>query len=375
MDAAAEASFASLPHALALAVLARVPADTRLRCREVCRAWRDALDDASAWWRLDMRGVEPPHATLPLLRAAAARAHGQLRSLDVSGAALLTHPMLLGLLEQHAGALRELRVCSGTFLSAEHHVLALLRAAPHLHALHAHVRCLNVRTAIALLRNEPPFAAVRVAQLHVNFSGDGSDDAASMPAFATAVAAHASLEGVSVLSAPLHLPAALDAFVDAALARRLRRISFFACKLDAQAAPALARLLGGGALTELCITYGPLLDAPAATLLGNALRANRTLASLSLIRAQLWHDAAAGATLLGALVGHPSLKQLNFRDNAVGTSTAVATDALFALVAAPASVDAGVRELDIQGSALGRDVLDALLAAAARSSQTLQLHV
>jgi hypothetical protein len=82
--------------------------------------------------------------------------------------------------------------------------------------------------------------------------------------------------------------------------------------LSPASAPALARLLSSGTLTTLNIQNDghALLDAPAAALLGDALRANATLTSLTLYHTQLWSDRAAAAALLSALAGHASLRQL-----------------------------------------------------------------
>jgi hypothetical protein len=129
------------------------------------------------------------------------------------------------------------------------------------------------------------------------------------------VAAHASLVELRLYRAQLDVPAVLDAFVDAALSLPLlRTVQLVACGLSPASAPALARLLGSGTLTALTIhiseSSDASLDAPVAVLLGDALRANTTLTSLTLGSAQLWSDRAAVAALLGALTGHASLRQL-----------------------------------------------------------------
>lgn len=63
-----------------------VPADTRLRCREVSRAWRDWLSTETALWRhLDLSNTSgiTAHVSDALLAAAAARAGGGLLSLNL----------------------------------------------------------------------------------------------------------------------------------------------------------------------------------------------------------------------------------------------------------------------------------------------------
>jgi hypothetical protein len=71
--AATAAPLAPLPQSLVRAVFARVPVDTRLRCREVSHGWCDTLSDAAFWTELDLSdgsGVVA-RVTPKLLRAAA----------------------------------------------------------------------------------------------------------------------------------------------------------------------------------------------------------------------------------------------------------------------------------------------------------------
>jgi Ran GTPase-activating protein (RanGAP) involved in mRNA processing and transport len=160
-------------------------------------------------------------------------------------------------------------------------------------------------------------------------------------ALAADLAAHTSLTGICFELAPLNVPAALDAVVDAALACRLSFVELHDCGLSPASAPALVRLLRGDTLAELNIDieFEQLLDAPAATLLANTLRANTSLTSLTLTAIQLWHDAAAAAELVGTLTAHPRLRVLDLSDNqphAAGMQAAEAGAALAALVLANA---------------------------------------
>jgi hypothetical protein len=94
--------------------------------------------------------------------------------------------------------------------------------------------------------------------------------------------------------------------------------------------------LGGGTLTALAIEENEaLLDLPAATLLGNALRANSTLTSFT-FHVGLWHDMDVAAALLGALTGHRSLRTLNLAFNNMAAVAPAAGAALGALIAANA---------------------------------------
>ena len=77
----------ALPRPLALAIFALLPVDTRLRCIEVSRAWRALLADTSFWASVNLSSVDSGVArfSLPLFRAAVAKAGGQLRALDLTG--------------------------------------------------------------------------------------------------------------------------------------------------------------------------------------------------------------------------------------------------------------------------------------------------
>jgi hypothetical protein len=338
--------------------------DTRLRCAEVCRGWRTAVAERSLWLRLDLSlasGVAARLLTEALLRAAAARAGGGLLSLAVVDCPAITRDALLAVATANAATLQEARLCLGSWrgLSCEQ-LEALLRGAPLLRTLHADLRC-SVAEARRFLRNEPPFEALRVRQLHV--SGFAGDEVATL-ALAADVTAHATAHGsvseVYFVGAPLGAAAALDAVVEAALTCRLRRVKLLACDLSPASAPALARLLGGSALTALEI-YGSdeqLLDEPAAVLLGNALRADTTLTSLLLSAVRLWQEPAAAVALLNALTAHPSLCELDVNDNRVGTAQHRAGAALGALVAANAPT---LRRLGIIGNRLGDAGMAALV--------------
>jgi hypothetical protein len=308
--------FAALPHALALAIFSRLTVEQRLRCTEVCRGWRATLGDHAAWLQLDLTRADGSECSEALLRAATSRAGGQLRSLRlVCGYAL--HGALFAVAAGNAATLQELSINAlGVTFPQHRHVRilqALLRAVPQLRTLEADVHCFAA-DAYRALRNEPPFGPLRVRHLSVSAHGATAD---TVLALAADLAAHASLASVWLQAAPLDAPAALDAVVDAALARSLSSVRLNGCRLSPASAPALARLLRGDTLTELDIHGGhdQLLDAPAAALLANALRANTSLTALTLHSIDLWRDAAAAAELLTALTAHPRLRLLDLSSN------------------------------------------------------------
>jgi hypothetical protein len=363
--------FATLPHALALALFALLPVDQRLRCAEVCPAWRAMLSDVSLWLRLDLSpagGVA--RATDALVRAAAARAAGGLRALDLTDCVDITQGAMRSVAAENAGALVELRMaaaCCVRFVSMQQ-LEALLHAAPLLRVLEADADCGSAEDARRVLRNEAPFRPLRVHSMYVSglyVSGvyvPGFADAAAVRSCAEDAAAHASLTGLAVSNAPLNEPDLLDAIVDLALHCRLTYLVLHECGLSPASAPALARLVGGSALSTLALcnhepAEHPLLDEPAALLLGNALRANTTLTSATFKCMELFNDAAAVTTLLGALTAHPSLQKLDLSynysddeadDHAPAALTAAGA-ALGTLVAANAPA---LRELRLQESCL-----------------------
>lgn len=104
----ARAVHASAPLALPL-LLDHLPAESRLACAAVCRAWRAALADPALWLRLTLQ----PAARLPtsrVLAAASARAAGRLEFLDASAVAdALSEDALLAALRANP-ALQTLRL-------------------------------------------------------------------------------------------------------------------------------------------------------------------------------------------------------------------------------------------------------------------------
>jgi hypothetical protein len=340
-------ALAPLPLALVLFIFSLVPVDQRLRCLEVCKGWYATLSERSLWMRLDISATAGlvPRATDALLRAAEARAAGQLQALDLTDCVGITHEALLAVVRANADTLTELRMegsCglryNGSFTVVSD-IEAVLDAAPRLLAEDVH--CDGVAEAHRLrklLRNEGPLTVttdvVRVRKLHVR----GVNDEAGVLALAADLPAHTWLKEVHVHGAPLRTLAALDAVADA-LALRLPSLTLADCHMTPASVPALARIINGGALTELCVWNGmqELLDQPAATLIADALRANSALTSLKLLACSFWEDAAGAVLILGALTAHRSLRTLDLDMNATqaGEQHAPALGAaLGALVAA-----------------------------------------
>jgi hypothetical protein len=213
-------ALAPLPHALVLFIFSLVPVDQRLRCLEVCKGWYATLNERSLWLRLDLSATAglARRATKALLRAAAARAAGQLQALHLTDSDIITHEALMPVLRANADTLTELRMegCLRDRYGDAHafvgQVEAVLGAAPRLRLLAADVDCNGAAEAHWLLRNEGAFAALRVRNLRVDMAGE-----AGVVALAADWPAHTWLKDVRLVRAPLRTLAALDAVVDAAL--------------------------------------------------------------------------------------------------------------------------------------------------------------
>jgi hypothetical protein len=363
-----------LPLSVVLHIFSLLPLHTRLRCAEVCRGWRAVVSTRSLWTRLNVSEANGFVRTAifctmdGVLRSASARASGGLQSLTVD-TEFVSLQQLLRVAADNAGALQELRVLRSerpmgrlAWRLEVDALRQLLHAAPQLRTLAADLygADLDVQAVRTALRNEAPFGPLRVRHLRTTL--DGVDEA-GLVSLTADVAAHASLTWLTLEHAPLHMPAAINAVVDAALACQLQTVSIVSCGLSPASAPALARLLSSDALTtlELCWVDVQLLDAPAAAVLAVALRANSTLTSLALDNVAVWRDADAAAELLGALHGHASLRVLHLRCNDVEEAHQAAAGAtLGALVVANAP---SLTHLDVFGCDLGDDGLRPLFEA------------
>jgi hypothetical protein len=372
-----------LPLSVVLHIFSLLPVDVRMRCAEVCRGWRSVLSERSLWTHLDFSptsGVPllADAAMEALLRAAVARARGGLQSLDVYECTF-DDDVLRRLVAANAGTLTRLRVGGSGFVGMSNAAMeALLRAAgPRLVSLEADLDCTSFASARAALRGEPPFTpALRVASLCV---ADAAGDPDALAALAADVAAHEALSTIAVNAVALDTDTKLDAVVDAALARRMHGVLFFLCSLPPTCAPALARLVRGGALASLCVCGGDdaphppqLLDDAAAGVLAPALRASTSLLRLSLDAVGLWHAEGGARALCAALCGHVSLRELELRYNSARAAGrgALAGECLAAIVAANAPA---LARLDVSECDLGDDGLRPLFAALAHNSHLRKL--
>jgi hypothetical protein len=379
-ERASSSALAPLPLPLVLHIFSLLSVDARACAACVSRGWYTTLLERSLWARLNLSpssGVRV-RVTDAVLAGAAAKACGQLAELDVSDCPRVSFEALLAAVQANGGALRELRICSRDYFARQNldavRIEQLLLAAPQLATLFADARSheISVPDARRMLRNEPPFQPLRLRALGVGFPAHA--DEASMLTLAADMAAHASLECVGLERAPLHTLAALDALVDAALARQMRSVSLWGCSVMPAVAPALVRLFSSGALAELSILeQAQLLDGPSAALLGDALRANSTITKLCFSDAGFWRDPDAAATLLRALTGHASLRKLMlFNNNLAALHNTVAGAALGALIAADAPA---LTELDLSFNRLHDAALRPLFEALPANAHLRTLNV
>jgi hypothetical protein len=365
-------AFACLPPAVVLHVLSLLPVDARARAAAVCRGWRDALAERSMWTRLDLSptsGVARGRVTDAFLAAVSARAAGHVEALNITSCERITRPALLAVVNANAGTLCELRAWHRGHERplSRLEVEQMLQAAPRLQLWQVEcVDCASFADAHRVLGNQPPFGPLQARCCKVSCSNDDATEhtEAAVRAVAADIVTHASLQELIWWNgAGWHIPA-LDAVVDAALARRLTALRMFTGgTVSPAAAVALARLLDGGALTELLVANSRTfwVDEPAAAVLGAALRRNTTLTSLSVLGSCLFDDAAAATLLLDALTAHPTVRVLHVGGNWVHNAAAAAGRALGALLAAnaPALLELGMDSCNLGDAGL-RPVMDAL---------------
>jgi hypothetical protein len=376
----APAGFASLPHALALNIHSRLPVDARARAACVCRGWCTTLADVSLWTRLDLSPASGVTCSVndAVLFVTAARARGGLEALNVSDCSQVSPEALLTVVTSNAGALRGLQATRAivdlgfALRDAE----ALLRAAPMLRSCDLSLHCHNDE-APRVLRNEPPFGAVRNLSLTVVMPYFDTGDQ-GMPAIVEAVAASRSLRKFGLRHAVLGNTGAIAALFDALLAQRVLGLSsLYCCQLGDADPPALARLLAGNTLLELHMTRGsvPLGAPPSVTLLRDALRANSTLTAVSLHDIDSRYDGDAGFTmsLLNALTAHARLRsvRLHFRSSQQPEKVLACGAALGALVAADAPA---LTELDVSDIGLLDVCMGALMDALPHNTHLLTLN-
>lgn len=439
-------SLADLPPPLLRALLALVPADMRLRCREVCPGWRDALAEKALWAHIDISDLSGVAAvpTDALLRALSAASGHTMIELQARNCGAINPRTVLRLVYANAHTLRTLVLGNGTptpvqlpaiqarFLRDMRSMFepgglssVLPRDLPEmrrvatagqaLELLLADIRA-HASHAVRLLHNE--FGALRVRRLtvqgfnrEVNIRWRGSDDDADddedahepllMSQLADALPDHPSLRAIDLVWAQLTAGPDFDkphvesfgrlceAIAEAPHVNELTITESTCC--DA-ALHHIGRLLQARTLEKLQLlgrdegdgetddeidddeyeAFEIEREVPFALvtpqhLFCTGLRAS-SLTCLVLNDVRLF-DTAAGAAVVTALVGHPTLRVLHMHSNHVAPRPEKAiSEALGALLAADTLV-----ELDISGAKLTSVAVAPLVASLAATTRLHEL--
>ena len=246
-----------LPSCFVRAVFLLLPADQRLRCVEVSRAWRALLSDTSFWTSLDVSDTcGLIRFSEALFRAVIAKAGGQLRVLNVSGRGIEVLPTrtLLHALTSNATNL-ELLYARRTTLYTSAEVVKIGKAAP-LAFCHVCLQAVtNVEQARRYLRNEPPYGRLRLHSLIVH--GEGQlNSLESLEALCSDLIMHSTLANIVIHGASHGTAAAMYIVVNAAIALRLKATGLLGCGCTRTCVPELTRLVCAGTLEEMYIFNG-----------------------------------------------------------------------------------------------------------------------
>ena len=368
----ATSALSPLPLPLVYRIFLLLPVDERARACCVCRGWRAVLADPALWARLDLTeagGVPWNRNFEAILRGGAAKARGHLVSIDIRGVNdRLPRGDLLEVVAANASSLRELRVnvddSSFLWLGI---IEGLLHAAPLVQSLEAGVTC-SWTDVPHLFGAEPLYPKLRLSRLEVEFAerdGEGDDTVAfggldRVGPLAAALAdatLQPTVQSVNIERADTSQVEVMDALADAVLLRQLRELAFNGCTTPAPVP--LARVLSGGKLT--CLALSGDFDFAGATLVGDALRHNKTLKTLSFYEATLSGNMAGAVTLLSALAGHSSLRELLVQEERPRPGDIAAFGAALAAIVAADAPE--LQFLSLEGCRLCDDGLTPVVAA------------
>ena len=350
------AGCASLPPFLALDIFARLPADARLLLALVSPSWRALVAEPSLWACVDLSedsGVT--RASDALLLAVSAKALGGMRSLDVCGRVWaardntenerppITIGSLLTTLQNNAQSLRHLRaLCPPLdrwhwqYLNSDTTAVVddLLRAAPGMTRVEVDITVAAFDAS--LLRN----GVVSVRRLSVY------NPPASFHAFLVNARCCSSLSELQLCE---ELGAGdVEALLDFSLHKPITALSLIDPGLTPAAMPSLSRLVSGKSLTTLEVwnNVNALPPSPAFCVAVAA----APLVRLCYANAGLFDTLTAGLSLLAAVTGHPTLRQLSLAANHVAPAGRTAVGAALGLLVA---ADSPLVQLDISDCGLG----------------------
>jgi hypothetical protein len=423
-DAAAP-SLAAAPAELLLAVFRALATDDRMRCREVCGGWLDLLCDPALWTALDLAGgLYLSLASEDFLRAASRLSGHRLARVDLSGCIPLHLAWLKQLMRRNAETLTAVTHGRGgdsltcglrpnpalrrnPFVMFEGDTMLLFtvgvnfadarrlarRASPNVAALTLDVRA-TAAQAGRLLGNA--YAPLVVRRLTVQPAGE------DVRHVTHSLGQHPSLRDLDLTyldagdepreeggrpAPPQPLSAAFGDFVTALVgAPNVETLSLSEANLCPAAVAHLGRAVGTLRSLDVCglfdgqheledITPPFAVRAPE---LCAGLRASRTLRVLSLKYTQLFGAPAAGAEVLAALTGHPTLRELHIaEDGEAAAATATATEARAAAGAALAALVAadGLHTLHVRGVPLDAPGFAALCASLGGTQRLADLQL
>ena len=250
MRASPDTVLSPLPRCFVRAVFLLLPADQRLRCVEVSRAWRALLADTTLWSCLNVsRRSGCTRFSEALFHAAVAKAGGQLRELNVNRRNTLSTRTLVEALVSNAASLQVLNALfPAPNTPAE--VVGYLEAAP----LSVCTLCVqaNAEQARRCARNEPPYERLRVHSLLVD-GKEQLDSLESLQALCTDLVKHPSLKQIFIQHASVGTAAAMRVFVNTAIALRVEGIGLVNCGCTRACVPELTRLVSAGAVQRIYI--------------------------------------------------------------------------------------------------------------------------
>ena len=346
----------TLPPDALLEILFLVPLDTRLRCAELSRGFRDFLKSPEAaclWARIDLSASSGVKQLSPaLLNAAFLRAAGQPVTLDLSGHSdsSLTVATLLPILLDRGETVTSFnslqwdgRSRSPAYfpsdepaaqrifqdaLSAED-TSALLVCMPHLTTFKACVVQTTPEVALQMLRREHPFASLELQLIAIRGYVRDSTPELYLPLDASMLAA-------AVTAAPSLKELRLESFdtlnltviADGVVASRLTSFKLdHLNSLSRADLPMLTRMLEHGCLETLEVIGERDYGEQYAIFRGShvddfcrALAASRTLSRLKLSGMQLSADSYGRAAVVRACVKCESLTHLRFgKDDVFGS--------------------------------------------------------
>ena len=231
-------------------VLLLLPVDTRLRCVELNRAWRALLADTRFWTRLNLTasgGVT--RFSFGLLRAAVAKARGQLRALEAPCSVGYMRTILYDTLCHNVDTLTELRLHLNGLYDEPANYLFLLERFGRLECLEV-TNTVDLRNTVQdglFLKKAPPYGALRVQQLNVWANEPYG------PTFFPDLSQHTSLKELLLYNFSFTTADESRAFVDVAIKLKLEVVKLYLTNFTWLLLKELTRLVSAGEIRKLVI--------------------------------------------------------------------------------------------------------------------------